>query len=100
CLDQDGNLRWLRGLAYDYPEVTNNLGMASSPALAGDALVCQMEADTAAYAIGLNPSTGMNLWKIDRPRKANWTSPISGPAKNRPSLLLEGGGGVESIDPS
>lgn len=100
CLDHEGNLTWFRGLGYDYQQVTNNLGMGSSPTLAHGALVCQMEADSAAYTIGLNPSTGNNLWQIDRMRKANWTSPIPGPTEGKKNILLEGGGGVESIDPT
>ena len=39
CLDLSGNLMWYRGLAHDYPKAGNDVGMASSPAIAGDVVV-------------------------------------------------------------
>ena len=39
CLDLDGNLEWLRGLTFDYPNARNSLGMASSLVLAGGVLL-------------------------------------------------------------
>ena len=29
CLDLKGNLRWLRGMTYDRPNIANGLGMSS-----------------------------------------------------------------------
>src|SRR6185312_9458939 len=39
ALDRDGNLLWYRSLARDYPDMTNQVGMAASPVLAGDTLL-------------------------------------------------------------
>ncbi|MEM7011588.1 MAG: PQQ-binding-like beta-propeller repeat protein [Verrucomicrobiota bacterium] len=76
CLDLDGNLKWLRGLTFDYPNASNSLGMASSPIAAGGALVVQSENDSESFAAGIDIETGKNLWKKSRPKKANWTSPV------------------------
>lgn len=38
ALDLEGNLLWLRGLSEEYPNANNSLGMASSPAVADDAI--------------------------------------------------------------
>ena len=38
CLDLNGNLQWLRGLTADYANVSNSLGMASSPVVSGNTL--------------------------------------------------------------
>ena len=43
ALDADGNLLWYRSLVSDYPDVSNQVGMASSPALYKDVLLLPME---------------------------------------------------------
>ncbi|MFT5470065.1 MAG: outer membrane protein assembly factor BamB [Verrucomicrobiales bacterium] len=75
CLDLDGNLKWLRGLTFDYPNASNSLGMASSPIYADGALIVQSENDSESFAAGIDVVTGQNLWKKVRPKAANWTSP-------------------------
>lgn len=99
CLDHAGNLMWLRGLTYDYPNATSSIGMSSSPILADGTLVCQLETDDASFAIGLDAETGENRWKIDRLRKANWTSPIVFGDGNDAVVLLGGADGVQAVDP-
>lgn len=101
CLDLEGNLLWYRGLTYDYPNASNSLGMASSPIVVGETLIVQVESDAEAFAVGLNTESGMQRWKIDRPRKANWTSPVvyQG-AKGQPKYaLLQSSKGLQAIDP-
>jgi NitT/TauT family transport system permease protein len=39
CFDLDGNLQWLRGITYDYPNVSNSLGMSQSPVVMDGTLV-------------------------------------------------------------
>ena len=39
CLDLNGNLVWLRGLTFDYPNIANGLGMSSSPVMAKGVLI-------------------------------------------------------------
>ena len=76
CLDLNGNLRWLRGLTADYANVSNSLGMASSPVVSDNVVVVQVENDSESYTLGLNKNSGVNLWRLDRPKAANWTSPV------------------------
>ena len=76
CLDLDGNLQWLRGLTADYANVSNSLGMSSSPVVSGNTLIVQVENDSESYTLGLEKSTGINRWRLDRPKAANWTSPL------------------------
>ena len=101
CLDLDGNLLWYRGLTYDYPNASNSLGMSSSPVVVGKTLVCMVESDADSFSTGLDTETGETLWKIDRPRKANWTSPVvltdeTGDAH----VLLQSSAGVVAVDPA
>jgi hypothetical protein len=76
CLDLNGNLQWLRGLTADYANVSNSLGMSSSPVVTGNTLVVQVENDSESYTLGLDKNTGINRWRLDRPKAANWTSPL------------------------
>lgn len=102
CLDLDGNLLWLRGLMRDYPNASNSLGMASSPVFAGDTLVVQLENDSESFAAGLDPATGLNRWKKDRPKGANWTSPqlMKDPATGKMLVALQSGKGIHAVEPA
>jgi outer membrane protein assembly factor BamB len=99
CLDLDGNLIWLRGLTRDYPNVSNSLGMASSLVAADGVVVAQVENDSESYALGLDARTGTNLWRLDRPRLATWTSPVLLPGDAAPRLVaLQSGKGVTAVE--
>ena len=76
CLDLKGNLRWLRGLTFDYPNIANGLGMSSSPVLSNGVLIAQVENDADSFTFGLSLMNGTTLWKKERPKGANWTSPV------------------------
>ena len=101
CLDLDGNVLWVRGLTFDYPNVSNSLGMASSPIVVGTTLIVQAENDSQSLAFGIDVATGANRWKVDRPVVANWTSPIVwrlGP-QAEPVVLLLSAPGLAAHDP-
>ena len=100
CLDLDGNLLWLRGLTRDYPNASNSLGMSSSPVVADGILVVQVENDSESFAAGLDVLTGTNRWKIERPKRANWTSPVLlRDAGGRSLVALQSSGGVQVVEP-
>jgi outer membrane protein assembly factor BamB len=100
CLDLEGNFLWARGLSLDYPQTGNSLGMASSPVVAGNTLVVQIESDSQGVACGLDVDTGENRWKQDRPNMANWTSPVVVPGKAGEELVvLQSGKGLSAIQP-
>ena len=54
AFDLDGNLLWLRGLTFDYPNASNSLGMAQSPVVIDGTLVVQSENDSESFAAGLD----------------------------------------------
>ena len=76
CLDTSGNLLWLRGITLDYPNVSNSLGMSSSLVMVDETVVAQVENDSESYTLGIDVNTGLNRWRMNRPKAANWTSPI------------------------
>lgn len=77
CLDLDGNLKWLRGLGHDFPHAGNDVGMSSSPVVVGDLVIVQVECQGDSFASGIDKNYGETRWRIDRPREANWTSPVA-----------------------
>jgi outer membrane protein assembly factor BamB len=101
AFDLEGNLRWVRGLTADYPNVSNSLGMASSPVLIGDTLVTTVENDSESYTLGIDSATGRNLWKLERPKIANWTTPIPWrkDAKSSAVAVLQSQKGLLGVDP-
>ena len=101
CLDLEGNLQWFRGLTHDYPNASNSLGMASSLIVADGVVIAMVENDTDSLATGVDAATGVELWKIPRPRKANWTSPVlwKGEKPGEDLVLLQSSAGVSAIVP-
>ncbi|MAS92990.1 MAG: pyrrolo-quinoline quinone [Verrucomicrobiales bacterium] len=100
CVDLDGNVKWMRGLTLDYPNASNSLGMASSPIVAGDTLVAQIENDSESFAAGFDLLTGVNKWKIDRPKAANWTSPTVLEIGEEKVVCLQSSKGILGVVPS
>ena len=100
CLDLDGNLQWLRGMTLDYPNARNSLGMAASLVLAGGVLVAQVENDSESFTTGLSKKSGANLWRVDRPKSANWTTAtVQKTGSGAEILLLQSGGGIHAVNP-
>ena len=99
CLDLDGNLLWLRGLTRDYPNASNSLGMSSSLTVTDGVLIAMVENDDDSFTAGLDVKTGINRWKLPRPRMANWTSPTLLPAGANKQVLLQSGKGLAAVDP-
>ncbi|HTI69454.1 MAG TPA: PQQ-binding-like beta-propeller repeat protein [Candidatus Limnocylindria bacterium] len=100
ALDFDGNLIWYRGLGRDYPNASNSLGMASSLLVVDGVLIAQVENDSESFTAGLDSQTGVNRWKLDRPKRANWTSPtlVKG-ADGKPAVVIQSFKGLTAISP-
>ncbi len=100
-LDLDGNLLWLRALGLEHPAAGNDVGMSSSPVVAGETIIVQLESQGDGFAAGFEVATGQSRWQIDRPRLANWTSPIvlQGAAPGTSSVLLQSSGKISAHDP-
>jgi outer membrane protein assembly factor BamB len=100
AFDLDGNLLWLRGLTFDYANASNSLGMSQSPVIVDGVLVVQSENDSESFAAGIDLKTGVNLWKIDRPKAANWTSSVVWQKEGEPSVVcLQSSKGMLGVNP-
>jgi outer membrane protein assembly factor BamB len=79
CVDMDGKPLWLRSLAKEYGPFRNRWGMAASPLpLPGGPLVVQVDHYGGSYLLAVDPATGANRWRTQRPDTfVNWSSPVS-----------------------
>ncbi len=99
CLDLDGNLKWFRGLAHDYPAAGNDVGMSSSPIVVGDVVVAQVECQGDSFATGIDKLTGETRWRVALPREASWASPavMQGDDPKEALVLLQSPSGLEAV---
>jgi len=100
CLDLDGNLLWFRGLGRDYPNASNSVGMSSSLVVVNGVVVAQVESESEGFTAGLDVLSGLNRWKLERPKKANWTSPVLLKSGNQQLVLLASSSGVAAVEPA
>ncbi|MFO0842421.1 MAG: PQQ-binding-like beta-propeller repeat protein [Gemmataceae bacterium] len=97
AISRDGDLLWYRSIVGDYPAVSNQVGMASSPVLAGNALCLQMDSVGESFIAGLDKKTGKNLWKLPREKSINWTTPI---VLDSGLVLFQNGDEATAVEPN
>lgn len=98
AFDLDGALLWTRPLALDHPGVGNDLGMASSPVVAGGVVVVQAECQAASFVIACDAETGATAWEAPRPAASNWSSPLAIETDAGPAVVLQGSDGLVAHD--
>ncbi len=98
CYDRDGRLQWFRSLVGDYPNLGNNVGMASSPALVNDLVVVCLENSGDSFAAGIDKQTGENRWRIARPRDVAWVTPAVNQGNGQAEVLFASPFGLMAVD--
>lgn len=100
CFDTDGGLLWQRALAHEYGRFQNRFAASSSPLLFENTLILQCDHYGDSYVIALDPRTGTNLWKADRPDVwHSWSSPQIVMAEDQHELILSGSTKLDAYDP-
>ncbi|MCA9198092.1 MAG: PQQ-binding-like beta-propeller repeat protein [Planctomycetales bacterium] len=95
CLDLQGNLKWFRGLGADYPKAGNDVGMSSSPVVAANTVVLQVEGQNDSFVVGIDTNNGETRWRLERPKESNWSSPVTMKSADGVDLvLLKGSDGL------
>ena len=98
AFSRDGDLLWYRALARDYPDITNQVGMAASPVLAGETLLLPLENAGDSFALGVDVKTGRNRWKVPRLRDINWVTPIVTRFQGKTAALFQTSGEITAYD--
>lgn len=88
AFDLDGNLRWYRSLVGDYPDVSNQVGMASSPILWKDFLIVPMDTVGDSFLAAVDTKYGKNVWKVERPKDINWVTPTLRTVGDRSEIVF------------
>jgi outer membrane protein assembly factor BamB len=99
AIDAEGTLLWYRSLVGDYPNLTNQVGMATSPVLSGNVLLLALDNAGDSFAAGLDKRTGKNLWKVKRPREINWVTPLVFSSAGKPAALFVTPAGATAFEP-
>ncbi len=98
ALDFAGKPLWIRSLAEEYGPFRNRWGMGTSPVLVEGTLYVQVDHWSQSYLLAVDPATGANRWKADRPTAVNWTSPLVVKIKGRTEIITIGTEFVRSYD--
>lgn len=99
ALDHDGNLLWKRNLVEEYGPLATPHGLASSLAASEGRVFVWVERKESPYLLAVNPTTGENIWKIDRNGSTAWSSPIVAAMPGGQShLILSAAGSVAGYD--
>jgi outer membrane protein assembly factor BamB len=96
AFDHEGKPLWLRKLAAEYGELKGNHGIGGSPAQAGELLFVAVDHDGPSYLLAIEKKTGKNRWKIDRPAKVSWSSPVV-TQDAEPQIVWSSAGTVEAF---
>jgi outer membrane protein assembly factor BamB len=107
--DLEGHEQWSRDLQKDYGTFGLNWGYGSSPLLYEGALYVQvlhgMKTDDPSYVLRLDPATGRNVWRVERPTTAvrespdSYTTPTAVRTGGRVEIVVTGGDVVTGHDP-
>jgi outer membrane protein assembly factor BamB len=100
AFDAEGNLLWYRSLVRDYPDITNQVGMAASPVLHKDVLLVPMENAGDSFLAAIDVATGKNRWKLRRPQSINWVTPVVVNDKGRTDVLFGSSKELTAYDPA
>ena len=110
AFDFDGRELWTREIQKDYGPFGLNWGYASSPLLYDGTLFVQvlhgMHTDAPSYVLGIDPATGKNRWRVERPTPAvnespdAYTTPAAVQVKGGVEIVVTGGDVVTGHDPA
>jgi outer membrane protein assembly factor BamB len=98
ALDFEGRPLWIRSLAEEYGPFRNRWGLGTSPVLAEGTLYVQIDHWSQSYLLAVDPVSGANRWKADRPAAVNWTSPLALRRAGRLEIVTFGTRHVRSYD--
>ena len=81
---------------------TVGLGVGTSPVLTGGLLIIQADEDSGddSFIVALDPATGKEVWKRERPVQASWGTPIVVEHGGQKQLLTTGYEYVIAYDPA
>jgi outer membrane protein assembly factor BamB len=108
CLEMaTGKSIWKRGLSKEYRVPQDFFGTASSPLIEGRLLIFNVGAPGGPCVVGLDKTTGREIWRAGREWGPSYASPVPGEIHGKRRVFVFAGGestpptgGLMSIDPA
>ena len=97
-LTTDGSVVWQKNVG-GYQPRQYKYGYAASPLLYGNTVIVVGDFDGPSFLAALDRQTGETIWKVRRPGRLSFSSPIVATVAGREQLLLSGADMVASYDP-
>jgi outer membrane protein assembly factor BamB len=98
CYDLSGKFVWKADIG-SFP-MAMGFGTGSSPALFGGRLFIQCDNERKSFLVALEAKTGKELWRVDRPERTGWSTPLIWKNKVRTEVVCLGSPRVRSYDPA
>lgn len=95
ALSLEGELLWQTKIS----DFVIHQGFGSSPAIYKSLVIVSSDNKGGGAIVGLDRSSGEVVWRVERPKLPNYTSPIILNAAGRDQLILTGCERVTSLDP-
>jgi outer membrane protein assembly factor BamB len=95
ALTMSGDIAWQTPVS----DFVVHQGYGASPALYDSLVITSADHKGGGAIVALDRKTGKTVWQVERPAKANYTSPIILHASGRDQLFLTGCDLVTSLDP-
>ncbi len=99
CYATSGERLWQRVIG-PYQPKTYKFGYGASPAIYGNTAIVVSDYDGASFMAAVDLQDGEIVWRIPRPGKQSYSSPIIAQLQGRDQLLLSGGDQIASYDPA
>ena len=96
--DTDGNQLWRKELG-SYKS-GNGFGTGSSLAIADGHVFVQFDNDENSFVVAFETTSGKEAWKVARPAKTSWSTPLIWKNKSRTELVTCGSDIVTSYEPT
>lgn len=98
CYTIEGKHVWSRELG-NFLSKTKR-GTAASPVLAGNLVILNGDSESDPFLFGIDKLSGKTVWKVDRPAREGYSTPILITANGRQELVLNGDPFVAGYDPA
>ncbi|MDA1272452.1 MAG: PQQ-binding-like beta-propeller repeat protein [Verrucomicrobia bacterium] len=96
CLDMEGNGIWSKN--FEVFPTRYGWGTAASPVLHNNRLYIVNDNDKQSFLVALDPSTGNEIWRVNRDEPSNWATPYIWENHERTEIVTPGRNKVRSYN--
>ena len=94
AMDFDGTLVWSKPL--EAADTRNGWGTASSPVFHGGRVYFVNDNENASGLMAIDAATGKTIWRVERPKETNWSTPLVWTHVGRSEIVTNGTSAIRS----